>query len=226
MMVGLYLLANLIVLWIVARSSVASGWRLILMLFLAGFVVGSANNLLEALFFQVLTTREVIGAAVPAAIIFAVLSPLAVLCAGRIREGAETPLELGGFTPVTLLTAVIAYEVLYWSAGLVVFPYVAHFYAGHALPPGYAVAGMQVVRGLIFVGAVYPLLRSGLRAAPLVLALIYAIIGGVAPLLPDNPYMPPDIRFYHGIEVTVSNALFGLAVGLLFNRRRVVPAHA
>jgi hypothetical protein len=48
----------------------------------------------------------------------------------------------------------------------------------------------------------------------------------VAPLLPDNPYMPADIRFYHGIEVTVSNFLFGLAVGYLFNWRRPVPAQA
>lgn len=56
---------------------------------------------------------------------------------------------------------------------------------------------MQVAQSLIFVGAVYPLLRSGLRGSPLILALVYANIGGVAPLIPDNPYMPPDIRFYH-----------------------------
>jgi hypothetical protein len=28
--------------------------------------------------------------------------------------------------------------------------------------------------------------------------------------------MPPDIRFYHGIEVTVSNFIFGLVVGYLY----------
>jgi hypothetical protein len=83
-----------------------------------------------------------------------------------------------------------------------------------------------VVRSLIFVGAVYPLIKNGLHSAPLVLALVYSVIGGVAPLLPDNPYMPADIRFYHGIEVAVSNFLFGLAVGYLFNWRRPVPAQA
>jgi hypothetical protein len=226
MMIGLYLLLNLIVMWVVARASASSGWRLVLMLFVLGFVVGSLNSLIEALFFHVLTLRAVIAAAVPALVVFAILSPLAVLLSARWRVGAEAPMEYGAFTPVTLLGVVLAYEILYWSAGTMVFPYVAHFYANRGLPPGYAVAAVQVVRSLIFAGAAYPLLRSGLRGAPLVLALVYAVIGGVAPILPDNPYMPSDIRFYHGIEVTLSNFLFGLAVGLLFNRARAVPAQA
>jgi hypothetical protein len=226
MMIGLYLLLNLAVLWIVARSSSANGWRLMLMLFLAGFVVGSANNLIEAVFFQVLSLREVAAAAVPAAIVFAILAPPAVLLAGRLREGAEASLERGGFTPLTLLGVVLAYELLYWTAGLMVFPYVGHFYASRTLPPAYAVAAIQVVRSLIFVGAAYPLLKNGLRGAPLVLALVYSVIAGIAPLLPDNPYMPPDVRFYHGIEVSVSNFIFGLVVGYLFSWRRPAPAQA
>jgi hypothetical protein len=226
MMIGLYLLLNLSVLWVVARSSAASGLRLAGMLFVLGFVIGSANNLIEAVFFGVLSPSQVAAAAIPAAIIFAILAPLAVLLAGRWRQ-APVQSEAGAvFTPVTLLGAVIAYELLYWSAGLIVFPYVAHFYSGQSLPPGYAVAAVQVVRALIFAGAAYPLLRSGLRSAPLTLALVYAIIGGVAPMLPDNPYMPADVRFYHGIEVTISNFIFGLVVGYLFSRRRAVPAQA
>jgi hypothetical protein len=220
MMISLYLLLNLAVLWIVARACSASGVRLILMLFVLAFVVGSANNLLEAAFFGVLSIQQVAAAAVPAAIIFAILSPAAVLLAGRFRQGAEAPLEPGGFTPLTLLGVVVAYELLYWGAGTMVFPYVQHFYAGRPLPPAYAVAAMQIVRSLIFAGAAYPLLRSGLRGAPLVLALVYSIIAGVAPLLPDNPYMPPDIRFCHGVEVSLSNFLFGLVVGFLFQLRR------
>jgi hypothetical protein len=59
-----------------------------------------------------------------------------------------------------------------------------------------------------------------------VLALVYSVIAGIAPLLPDNPYMPPDVRFYHGIEVSVSNFIFGLVVGYLFSWRRPAPAQA
>jgi xanthine/uracil permease len=132
----------------------------------------------------------------------------------------------GRFTALGLLAVIVAYELLYWGAGTLVYPYIAHFYASRSLPPVFAVAGVQVVRSLIFVGAIYPLLRSGLRGAPLVLALIYGIIGGLAPLLPDNPYMPPDIRFYHAIETTTSNFIFGLVVGFLFGWRRPVAAQA
>src|SRR5438045_3490202 len=219
MMIGLYLLLNLAVLWIVARASAASGW-LILMLFGLGFIVGSANNLLEALAFGVLSAGQIVAAAVPATIVFAVLSPAAVILAGRWRSGNGAAREHGGFTPLTLLAIVVAYEVLYWTAGTLVFPYVADFYATRTIPPAYAVAALQVPRSLIFVAAAYPLLKSGLRAPPLVLALVYGIIGGVAPLLPDNPYMPPDIRFYHAIETSVSDVIFGLVVGLLFSPGR------
>ena len=66
-----------------------------------------------------------------------------------------------------------------------------------------------------------------MKKALLVLALVYGIVGGVAPLLPDNPYMPPDIRFYHAIETSTSNFLFGLVVGFLFSRgRRPSPVQA
>jgi len=227
MMIGLYLLLNLAVLWIMARASAAGGWRLILMLFVAGFVVGSANSLIEAVVFGVLSPREIVAAAVLPAVVFAILAPIAVLLAGRWASTDQPSPEQGGFTPLTLLAIVLAYELLYWTAGTLVWPYIAHFYSTKTVPPVAMVAALQIVRALIFVAAVYPLLKGGLRGAPLVLALVYGVIGGVAPLLPDNPYMPPDIRFYHAIETSTSNFIFGLVVGFLFTRRRrQVPARA
>jgi hypothetical protein len=225
MMIGLYLLLNFAVLWLVARSAASTGWALTAMLLLLGFVVGSANNLLEAVVYGVLSLRQALAAAVPAAIVFAILSPLAVLLAGRWKYGSEA--EAIGVTPIKLLIVVAAYEVLYWTAGTLVYPYIAHFYATKTIPPVYEVASLQVVRSLIFFAAGYPLMKSGLRSAPLVMALVYGVVGGIAPLLPDNPYMPADIRFYHGIETSVSNFLFGLIVGYLFIRVRPLrPAHA
>jgi hypothetical protein len=226
MLIGLYLAFNFAVLWIVARSSAASGWRLTAMLLLLGFVVGSANNLLEAVVYGVLSLRQALAAAIPATVVFAILSPLAVFAAGRLRSGSD-----GGrgeaLTATKLLLIIAAYEVLYWTAGTLVYPYIAHFYATKTIPPVYEVAGLQVVRSLIFFAAGYPLLRTGLRGAPLVMGLVYGIMGGIAPLLPDNPYMPVDIRFYHGIETSVSNFLFGLIVGYLFTRARPLqPAQA
>jgi len=225
MMIGLYLLLNFAVLWLVARSAAATGWALTAMLLLLGFVVGSANNLLEAVVYGVLSLRQALAAAVPAAIVFAILSPLAVLLAGRWKYGSEA--ESAGLTPMKMLIVVAAYEVLYWTAGTLVYPYIAHFYATKTIPPVYEVASLQIVRSLIFFAAGYPLLKSGLRSASLVMGLVYGVVGGIAPLLPDNPYMPANIRLYHGIETSVSNFLFGLIVGYLFTRARPLrPAHA
>ena len=226
MMIGLYLLLNLAVLWFAARASSRSGWQLVLMLFLAAWVVGSGNSLIEALFFHVLTVPEAFSAGAVCAVVFAGLTPIAVLAAGRWRNGNSIDAPEGGFTQMSLLGIVLAYELLYWGAGTLVYPYIAGFYASRSLPPTAAIAAVQVLRSLIFAGAVYPLLRSGLAGAPLVLALIYGIIGGLAPLLPENPYMPADIRFYHAIETTSSNFVFGLVVGLLFAWRRLVSAQA
>jgi hypothetical protein len=226
MMLGLYLLLNLTVLCIVARASSARGWQLMVTLFVLGFVVGSANNLVEAAVFGVLSPREIVTAAVPAAIVFAILSPAAVFIAGRWSSTDQQARERGGFTPLTLLGVVLAYELLYWTAGTLVWPYIADFYAAKTVPPVYLVASLQIIRSLIFVAAAYPLLKSGLRGAPLVLALVYGIIGGVAPLLPENPYMPAYIRFYHSIETSTSNFIFGLVVGFLFTFRPRRPSQA
>ena len=219
MAIGLYLLLNLVVLTVVARASSERGWRLVGMLFLLGFVAGSANNLLEAVAFGVMTLPDVATAAIPALVIFAILAPLAVTLAGRWKRSETRLAEEVRITLPIILGVIVAYEILYWGAGTLVFPYIADFYATRRIPPAGLVASLQIVRSLIFVGAAYPLLKSGLRSAPLVLALVYGIIAGVAPLLPDNPYMPADIRFYHAIETSVSNALFGLIVGWLFTRR-------
>ena len=219
MAIGLYLLLNLVVLTVVARASSARGWRLVGMLFLLGFVAGSANNLLEAVAFGVMTLPDVATAAIPALIIFTILAPLAVTLAGRWKGSETGPAEEVRITLPIILGVIVAYEILYWGAGTLVFPYIADFYATRRIPPAGLVASLQIVRSLIFVGAAYPLLKSGLKSAPLVLALVYGIVAGVAPLLPDNPYIPADIRFYHAIETSVSNALFGLIVGWMFTRR-------
>src|SRR5438045_9170207 len=101
MMIGLYLLLNFAVLWIVARAAAAGGWRLMVMLFGLGFIVGSANDLIEAVAFGVLSPRQVMAAALPPAIVFAILSPGAVFLSGRWRTGDVPARQTDGFTPLT-----------------------------------------------------------------------------------------------------------------------------
>jgi hypothetical protein len=114
---------------------------------------------------------------------------------------------------------VLAYELLYFGAGMLVYPYVADFYATRRLPPVGLLAGLAAFRALLFVIWTWPLLRLAPRHAPWLVGLGFAIIAGIAPLLPDNPYMPADIRFYHAIETGISNFLFGWILAWLLQPR-------
>lgn len=220
MMFAAYLLLNLAVLILLAWASPARGWRLALALLALGWVVGQANGLIEAVFFSVMDLGKAAGIAGFILVIFAVLAGLAVLIAWRWR-GESAPPVRPRYTPLRLLGVVAGYELLYFGAGILVFSFVQHFYADKPLPSFGMVAGMQVARALIFAAAVWPWLRTGPRSAPLMLGIAFAVLGGVAPMLPDNPYMPSDVRLAHGIETSVSNFLFGLLTGWLLRARKI-----
>jgi hypothetical protein len=117
-----------------------------------------------------------------------------------------------------VLLAVPLYVFLYFAAGMMAWPFLQPFYAGRPMPEPGAVALMQLFRGSVFTAVVYFVSRSdreSRRQGALSAALVMAILGGIAPLLPDNPYLPEAIRRVHMVEVSVSNFLFGLLCGLL-----------
>ena len=93
----------------------------------------------------------------------------------------------------------IAYELLYFGAGMLVYPYIADFYATRRLPPVGLLAGLAAFRALLFVVWTWPLLRLAPRHAPWLVGLGFAIIAGIAPLLPGQslhagrrPLLPRD----------------------------------
>lgn len=105
-----------------------------------------------------------------------------------------------------------AYIVAYFAAGLLVWPYVAHFYSVRPMPGHGSVLLMQVGRGLALTGivAVIVLRTAGdRRSAARLAGLALSILGGVAPLIVPNPFMPGDIRVPHLFETGVSNFLYG-----------------
>jgi hypothetical protein len=162
---------------------------------------------------------EALGAAGFGLLVFVLLSLLAVVIAGQWRAPAVSPASLP-LTPARLAMVVLAYEALYFGAGILVFPYVADFYATRNLPPVHLVAALQVARSLLFLAFAFPLLRRAPRHAPWLLAVGFAVVAGIAPLVMDNPYMPADIRFYHAIETGSSNFIFGFILGWLFRPRK------
>jgi hypothetical protein len=112
------------------------------------------------------------------------------------------------------------YIGLYFAAGTLAWPYLRAFYEARPMPGTAAVVAMQVVRGLWFAAIVFLIVRqvrTSRGRAALAAALAFGILGGVAPLLIPNPYLPDAVRWAHLPETGVSNFLFGLAAGWLLS---------
>jgi len=217
---------------IVARRLPWRGWRRVAALFAISWGM-QANNLAEAVFFSLDIPRGVLpllfansfGAAIAFAAVVDRLSPAAT--------PANPPAEPR--TPGSWIARIAAcdlgYVVAYMTAGMAVWPFVQWFYSTRPLPDGRLVIAMQLLRGLVFTAIVALLARTLVlaRTGRAVLAgLTLAVLGGVVPLLPPNPFMPAGIRFPHMIEVGVSNLLWGFGAALLLSAsaRRDSPAAA
>ena len=140
--------------------------------------------------------------------------------------GAERPLPSGAAWPAwwRIVLAVVTYVVLYFAAGTIVWPYIRAFYEASPMPPFRLVFAVQFARGLAL-SAIVLLVMRRVTASP-VAAVIAAgaalgIVGGVAPLLIANPYLPDAVRYAHMAEVGVSNIVFGLTAGWLLQAPRV-----
>lgn len=218
----IYLGLNLGVLILMARLSSGRRWPVFLALLAFDFGVGMFTNLIEAVVFGVMELPEALAAAAGALPVFALFALVAMLVAGKWSAPAMAPAR-PNLTPGRLALVVLAYELLYFGAGNLIFPYVADFYATRRLPPLELILGLQVVRSLLFVAWAWPLLRLAPRHAPWLLAIGFSVIGGIAPLVVDNPFMPPEVRFVHAIETGTSNFLFGLILGWLLRPRPAAP---
>jgi len=201
----------------------AHGWRLAVAVFLLFFVISYVNTLDEGVLFLGLSKALVAGALVVGVLTSAAVAALLVWLMGKgfaaePREAPSAPARSVGAWLWRLVAGDFAYVFLYFAAGMIVFPFVKEFYAGRTLPGPGTIVSMQLFRGLVYIATALPVARmipKRLHAA-LVLGLAFSVLGGVAPLLPDNPLMPPHIRFAHTIEIGVSNFVYGVVLAFLF----------
>jgi hypothetical protein len=231
---GWVLLYALITAWVLtglAFTVGAGAWGKAALLFLVAAGI-PANNLVEAFFFPLEIPREHLPPLFIHTFVWGGL--LAFVLARLAGSGASRPAVSGEGRSVAawawrFAAADLSYVVLYTVAGLLVWPYVSHFYAGRALPDPGTILAMQVARGLVFCGIAYALMRF-LAVRPVIGALIVgatlSLVGGVAPLLMPNPYMPTSIRLPHMVEVGVSNLLFGVVAAWLLRPRGAMVSSA
>jgi hypothetical protein len=209
---------NFAVLLLVAWATPLKGWRLFFATLILGVGVGSFNLLIEAVAFAVIDLAEAVRSLVTQLCVSALISA-AVVMAARFQPTASKPIPK--FSIARVIGVIVAYQILYLIAGMLVFPFVAKFYINLNLPPLEQVLALQALRACVFIASVAMFLLAGLRHAPLVLGTAFSVIGGLAPLLPDNPLMPAEMRGYHAIEVGISNFLFGVVLAMLLTSKGV-----
>jgi len=211
------LTASLLV-WI-ARGLRARRWTRAIVLFAVWGGI-HATSLVEAALFDIgipagdLPWLMAHGLAVSAC--FALLLALAV----RTEPGTMPQPEAGAPpSPWWRLAACsLLYVPLYFAAGTLAYPYLREFYEARPMPAVTTVIAIQPFRGLAFAAIVLLLVRQ-LRGTRLrvstAAALTMSILGGVAPLLIPNPYLPDAVRHAHLPEVGASLFLFGFLTAWL-----------
>jgi hypothetical protein len=217
-----FLLSNLFIAGVLCFLAVRSHWRGTRMaLALSGIpAVISLMNYLEGMVFLTGATidwrTEILRACLVAALTVPLWPLLFRKLAGDARPDAEQSArqKLGRF-----VIADFAYPLLYFAAGMMVFPFVRDFYATQTIPPFGALLALQLlVRGPIFVAICWLMTRMlDLPRTPRVLTVgvAFTILSGIALIIPSAVF-PDPVRWAHFVEVTVSNFIFGVTAAWLW----------
>ena len=203
------------------------------MLFLMYFGISYVNTLDEAVLFQVMSPAVAAQPLAHGATTAFTVAVLLALSVNRMQVQNSPPdSDSIPRSPLNWLWKLVAgsllYCILYLVAGAGVHPFIEKFYAVRWLPSLGQLIAIQFCRGLLYIGIALPFIKrmAGKRLqAGVILGLCYSVLGGIAPLLLRNPYMPPEVRFAHSIEVGVSNFLFGMVISYLFVESTTTSTH-
>ncbi len=237
--IGWIAVSNLLVVLVLTWSVVNSrtyGLRLVWPIILMFFGIYTFNVHVETLFFHItVPQRELVGMMVRGLLLSLIFSPILLILMDKVKQPVA-PLDIPKKHPLSVVTylwriifCMIAYVIIYFIAGALVYSYVKDFYAEMAhVPAMQHILFMQLLRGLVYVLVVIPIIRIAKTerlATAIMVGLLLSVLGGTAPLLFPNPYMPPYIRLVHGIEITISNFVFGIIIGTLlgvpFQKKKV-----
>lgn len=224
---GWVVLSNLVtaaaLAWVAKRSRL-SGPRLAGSLALLLFGISTLNNMIEALFFHVFGARDFARYVLQGALTAVPFSFVLVALMGRMLGTAsamapEASTGGGGSWAWRLVVADLLYLACYVGAGNVIYPWVREFYESRSLPAQVLIAAMQLLcRGPIFIALTLLVTRvidGDRREKAVVAGTTLALLGGVAPLLIPNPYLPDVVRWAHFFEVGISNFIYGAAIAWL-----------
>lgn len=188
-----------------AGTTLKRGWILFVFFYVA-FVI---NNQIEAIVYT--TTAEA-----PTMLVFFILPCLIAAAAAvfLIRSPAEGYVLPTVFSnrPITkwwwrLLLAWVAFPVIYYFFGALIYPLVADAYSspdfGLRVPGPLVVVGAVSLRSLLFLVATIPILanwQGSRRGLVLSLTVSLAAMVGVAGMF-EATWMPLNMKLVHGVEI-------------------------
>jgi len=238
----------LVIMWMI-HSSRWHGWKLIISMSVAFYLVMTLVMQLEAWYFLLGITIgpelmiRLFLQGIPTAFIFI---PIAVLVMGRVgapaRETASSEIAPMSFKEWFWKLGVIyiAYLVLYYTAGYFIAwqnPEVRAFYGspGDALPFFQQMAHIftndpwltpyQLLRTLIWVAGAFVVIRgsrSPLWQTALIVGLALSVPQNIGHILPNSLIPLNSVRMSHLIETASSTFVFGLIVTWLLYPKYVV----
>ena len=227
----LALLSNLLVCLVLGyyiRFTNKSFWQLSFSVFLIYYLIGHFNLYVEAYIFNVTSRSETLFDNWIGLFISAIISPILVLLFMQ-NEGSATNKRKFRTRNIfqwiwRILVSDIIYLVFYVSAGLILsiaLPEVIAFYDGKLPSMDLMIYTQLFLRGFVFTLIAIIIVRSmnqNLLKRSVFVGVVFAVLGAVAPLLPPSELMPQYVRLGHGIEVSISNFLFGFTIGWLLGQ--------
>jgi len=223
------LLSNFLIVSVLGYYTVNStlkGVKLAFSVFLIYFIIGCLNILIEAYIFDVTGRAETLNVILQGFFVALFFAPIFVYLLDKWKgESIAIKFEKRGvFSWLWRVPlSIFLYLIFYISAGMILqmsYPALMDFYSDK-IPPADVMILTQFPRGLLFVIITVLIIRtlqlSFIKKAILV-GLVFSILGGIAPLIPPNDFMPTNIRFVHGIEVGISNFLYGFIISYLLGQ--------
>ncbi|NHE55472.1 hypothetical protein [Cyclobacterium plantarum] len=213
----------ILLLGIYLHSTRLKNWKRYLSVVAIYFFIGHFSILIEAYLFDVsdlnMTILEMARGFFIVLLISLILVRLFPVRKEPIKSNTDYPVRFR-IRPLGLLSGVFLYLFIYGLAGFVLqasYPEFLEFYKGK-IPSFSRIAGVQIIRSFLFMGIAIVVLRSCLLAKPktaLLIAMLFSVLGGIAPLIPPNELMPGYVRIGHFFEVGISNFLYGYILGYI-----------
>ncbi|MCW5517150.1 hypothetical protein [Muriicola sp. Z0-33] len=225
------MLANfliVVVLGIYVSKTNMGRFNLVLSVFVILYLVGCFNLAIEAYIFNVTDRSKTIEEILQGLLVAALFAPILIYL--LIRGDAQgsrlnfRPRSTFGWL-WRVLVGVVLYLIFYLVAGMILqatYPELMDFYKDK-LPSIDLMILTQFPRGLIFVVIAILVVRTSnwsLTKNAILIGLIFSILGAIAPLIPPSEYMPSNIRLVHGVEVGISNFIYGGILGFLLGQKQ------